>query len=135
MRNLVLALFCLSCFSASADESRLLAIHKNKNDAVWKADLVMEGETIQGVINVTLNGETVSAKCSKSKIKSSGKFKMYCKSPGLSSRVMRGTIEQAKIKSNGGRAGSAVFRFLQGEQLSKFLQQLDANPELTTDEF
>ena len=135
MRNLVLALFCLSSFTVSADETRLLAIHKNNNDAVWRADLKMKGKSVQGDLSVTLNGETVSAKCSKTKIKSSGKFKMYCKSPGLSSRVMRGTIEQAKIKSNGGRAGSAVFRLLQGAQLSKFLEELDANPELTTDEF
>ena len=135
MRNLVLVLFCIVCFPAAADEIKLLAIHKNKNDAVWRADLTLNGDSIRGSIKVSLNGEMVSAKCTKTKIKSSGKFKMYCKSAGLNNRVMRGTIEQAKIQSNGGRAGSAVFRFLQGEKLTQFLEQLQRDPELTTDEF
>ena len=120
-----------------AQESfRLYAVHLNDKDAIWIADFQVEGNRISGELMASLPGESVRGiGCSRAKIKNDNEFKIWCKSPGVNNRRIKGNFETASMNDMGGRGGSAEFRFLTGEKLEQFLADRENDPNLTTDNY
>ena len=75
-----------------------------------------------------------SVPCKKTKIKSDGKFKLWCKTQQTANRSLKGTMKTAKLTAHG-KAGGAQFQFVSGDELIRFLKQKETNEMLTTDEF
>ncbi len=119
-----------------AEDAQILkAVHVNNIGVRWWATLETEGNKISGSLGVKWNEKEVTdIKCKKAKIKSSGKFKLWCKGHTSKNRSLAGTLNQAKLTASGA-AGGAMFRFVTGQDLEKYLLAVEENPELTTDQF
>ena len=132
---LSLVLFVPSHISSAQETTRLLAVHKNDRGAIWRADLVVSGNTLSGYLSVNWEGITVAkVPCKKTKIKSNGKFKIWCKTQDTVNRSLKGTVEKAKLTAHG-KAGGALFQFVSGDDVDTFLERAEGDEKFTTDEY